>query len=68
MDSNKRRFLLKSITDQAQIPRQGAPGVGTVGAWVKAKSPPHVRPHVLGIILWALRISCARTQVAGDLG
>ena len=29
--SNKRHFLLKSITDQAQIPRQGA-GVGTVGA------------------------------------
>ena len=28
MDNNKRHFLLKSITDQAQIPRRGAPGVG----------------------------------------
>ena len=47
----------KSITDQAQIPRRGAPGVGTVGAWVGQKvSPPHVPPHVLFVILWALRI------------
>ena len=70
MDSNKRHFLLKSITDQTQIPRRGAPGVGTVGAWVgqKAESPPHVPPHVLVVILWALRICCASRQVAGDLG
>ena len=70
MNSNKRHFLLKSITDQAQIPRRGPPGVGTVGAWVgqKAESSPHVPAHVLVVILWALRISCASTQVAGDLG
>ena len=70
MDSNKRHFLHKSITDQAQIPGRGAPGVGTVGAWVgqKAESPPHVPPHVLVVILWALTICCASRQMVGDLG
>ena len=45
MDNNKRHFLLKSITDQAQNPSTRAPGVGTVGAWVgqKAESPSRVR-------------------------
>ena len=61
MDSNERHFLLKSITDQAQIPSRGAPGVGTVSAWVdqKAESPPHVPPHVLVVFLWALQICYA---------
>ena len=70
MESNKRHFLLKNITDQAQFPRRGAPGVGTVGVWVgqKAESPPHVPPHVLVVILWDLRICCASGQVAGNLG
>ena len=69
MDSNKQHFLLKIITDQAQIPRRGAPGVGTVGAWVgqKDESPPHVPRHVLVIIFWALRICCASRQVASGL-